>query len=199
MKRLIVGGGLLLLASLALGQAEQQETLFRNARFVGGFGAPFFEFGLGSEPRHSAGVGGGVVVDDFFFGGYGMAGLDLGELIDDPDQVEQLDIAHGGLWFGYTYASNKIVHPYASMRLGWGAVNIQFDDPNQTYESVDKIFVFTPELGAEINLTRWWRLVGTAGYRVVSGVDEETGFRNSDFRGWTAAVTMRFGSFSRGY
>jgi len=199
MKRVILWSGLLLLSSLAWGQDESHETLFGKARFVGGFGAPFFEFGLGSDPRHSAGLGGGVIVDDFFFGAYGMAGLDLGEVFDAPDQVEQLDLAHGGLWMGYSYAARKVVHPYASMRLGWGAVNIQFDDPTQSYESVDKIVVFTPELGAEINLTRWWRLVGTAGYRVVGGVDEATGFRNNDFRGWIANVTLRFGHFSRGY
>ncbi len=199
MKQTILWSALVLLSSLAWSQDERQETLFGKARFVGGFGAPFFEFGLGSDPRHSAGLGGGVIVDDFFFGAYGMAGLDLGEVFDDPDQVEQLDIAHGGLWMGYAYAARKVVHPYASMRLGWGAVNIRFDDPTQSYESVDKIFVFTPELGAEFNLTRWWRLVGTAGYRVVSGVEEETGFRNNDFRGWIATITLRFGNFSRGY
>lgn len=199
MKRFFVLSGLALLTNLAFAQDETHETLFRNARYVGGFGGMLFEFGLGSEPRHSFGAGGGVVVDNFFFGAYGMAGLDLGDVFEDVNEVEQLDIAHGGFWLGYTYATNKVVHPFAGMRLGWGAVNIQFDDPSQTYESVDKIFVFTPELGAEVNLTRWWRLAGTAGYRVVSGVDAETGFRNSDFRGWIATITMRFGGFSRGY
>ena len=177
----------------------QEETLFGNAAFVGGFGAPIFEFGLGGDPRHSAGLGGGVVVDGFFFGAYGLAGLDLKELTNEAGDVEQLDIAHGGFWLGYTYAPHKVIHPYVSARIGWGAVNIRLDDPFQTYEDVDKIFAFTPELGAELNITRWFRVAGTGGYRVISGVRENSGYSNGDFSGWTAAVTLRFGSFGRRY
>ena len=78
MKRLFFA---LALACLTLAVNAQHETLFNNARVVGGFGAPIVEMGLGNEMTTAVGGGGAVVIDNFFIGGYGIGSVDLNALI----------------------------------------------------------------------------------------------------------------------
>lgn len=190
MKNLIV---FLLLGFWFQSQA-QHETLFNNARVRGGFGAPIVEVGINNQINTSVGGGGGVVIGSGFIGGYGVGSIDFNKLFENGD-VEVLDMGHGGLWLGTTFRPHKVIHLYGSARIGWGALNVELDDNNQTYSSIDKIFVMTPELGLELNLTRWMRLAGTAGYRYVNGANEARGYTNEDFRGWFTGITMRLGWF----
>ena len=60
-----------LLSIIGLTAFAQHETLFGRARVVGGFGGPIMEWGLGNDLNTSVGGGGGVVIDNFFLGGYG--------------------------------------------------------------------------------------------------------------------------------
>lgn len=188
---------LLILAMLLVtGMSAQHETLFNRARVVGGFGAPLLEMGINNNLNTSIGGGGGVVINNFFIGGYGMGSIDFEKLFDDGD-VEVLDIGHGGFWLGATVLPYKVLHLYTSARIGWGAVNVDLNDNNQKYSDIDKIFVMTPEIGVELNLTRWFRVAGTAGYRWVNGTNETRGYTDEDFSGAVAAVTLRFGWFGR--
>ena len=173
---------------------SQHETIFGKAHVVGGFGAPLFEWGLNNDMSTGIGGGGGVVIDNFFFGGYGIANLDFEGLIEGDD-IDQLDIAHGGFWLGLSVPTHKLVHLYTSARIGWGAVDIKLDDPQQDFEDVDKIFAVTPEIGLEVNLTRWFRAVGAVGYRWVDGTNEARGYTDDDFSGAVASLTLRFGWF----
>lgn len=186
---------LMILALLfATGLLAQHETLFNKARVVGGFGAPILEMGINNNLNTSVGGGGGIVINNFFLGGYGLASVDFEELFDNGD-VEVLNIGHGGFWLGATFKPYKIIHLYTSARLGWGAVNVDLQDNNQRYSDIDKIFVATPELGIELNLTKWFRIAGTAGYRWVNGTSENRGYTNDDFSGAVATVALRFGWF----
>lgn len=172
----------------------QHETVFGRAKVVGGFGGPIFEWALGDNLTTSVGGGGGIVIDNFFFGGYGLASIDLEQLFAG-DNIDELELAHGGFWLGLTIPTHKVVHIFASTRIGWGAVNIRLHDPFQTFENVDKIFAFTPELGIELNLTRWFRIAGSAGYRWVDGANENRGYTDDDFTNGIATLTLRFGWF----
>ena len=183
-----------LLSIIGLTAFAQHETLFGRSRVVGGFGAPIMEWGLNNDINASIGGGGGVIIDNFFIGGYGIGSVDFDELIEYGD-VEQLDIGHGGLWLGFQVPSHKLIHFYGSTRIGWGAINVQFDDPTQSYSDVDKIFVLTPEAGLELNIARWFRVAGTVGYRWVDGVNTNNGFAEDEFNGWTLGMTVRFGGF----
>ncbi|PHN05789.1 hypothetical protein [Flavilitoribacter nigricans] len=186
---------LIILALLcSTGLMAQHETLFNRARVVGGFGAPILEMGINNNLNTSVGGGGGIVINSFFLGGYGLASVDFEELFDNGE-VEVLNIGHGGFWLGGTLRPYKILHLYASTRLGWGAVNVDLQDNNQRYSDIDKIFVATPELGIELNLTRWFRIAGTAGYRWVNGTSENRGYTDDDFSGAVASVALRFGWF----
>ena len=141
-------------------------------------------------------------LDDFFIGGYGMG-------TDQPDITLQQDIGgeiqditynirfkHGGLWFGYTPRQYKMGHLYTSLKVGWGKaqlLNQDFDTPR------DRIFVLTPEVGAEVNLTNWFKLGFTGGYRWVNGISRLPTLDDSDFSSPTGTITFRFGGFGDGW
>lgn len=186
---------LAVLLTATIGLQAQHETLFNQARVVGAFGGPITEYGLSNNLSTSVGGGGALVINSFFIGGYGLASVDFDQLYEDGE-VDVLDIGHGGFWLGGTYQPHRLVHMYGSTRLGWGAINIDLNG-NTPYRELDKIFVATPEIGMELNITRWFRLAGTVGYRYVTGVNEDRGLKGEDFSGAVAGVTLRFGWFGR--
>lgn len=186
---------LAVLLTSTIGLQAQHETLFNQARVVGAFGGPITEYGLSNNLSTSVGGGGALVINSFFIGGYGLASADFDQLYDEGD-IDVLDIGHGGFWLGGTYQPHSLVHMYGSARLGWGAINIDLNG-NTPYRELDKIFVATPEIGLELNVTRWFRLAGTVGYRYVTGVNENRGLTGEDFSGAIAGVTLRFGWFGR--
>ncbi len=193
MKRLICFTALFMSISLLHGQ---HQTLFGKSHVVGGFGAPIFEFGVSNALPTGIGGGGGVVIGSFFIGAYGLAALDYSVIVDDDIDVDQVDLAHGGLWLGFAYKPHAVVHPYISSRIGWGAVNIRVDQPNFNLSDTDRIMAFSPELGAELNIARWFRVYGTFGYRLVWGTQEDTrDYSDEDFSGWIAGLGIRLGWF----
>lgn len=193
LKHLITGLMCYLMVTLL---PAQEQTLFSGASRVGGFGGPIFEFGsIQKQSGTSTGGGGGVIVNDFFFGGFGM-GADYADL-SLPDGRYQMDMGYGGLWLGYVPLGDRVIHPYATFRIGWGSVSLNrrgnFPD---LFESTDQIFVLAPEGGLEINVFRWFRIAGTVGYRWVDGVNEElAGLTENDFRSINGGLTLRFGGF----
>ena len=171
----------------------QVQTLFNRARIVGAFGGPIVEFSeYNGETITSTGGGGALVIDDFFIGGYGIGSIDIEDFTNDNDEI-RMELGHGGFWLGYTYRSHKLVHLFASTKLGWGGIDIEIDD--EGYSSNDNIFVVTPEVGVELNVFRWFKIAGTASYRSVSGVNNIAGRSNEDFSGLMGTLTFRFGGF----
>ena len=65
---------------LTLAVNAQHETIFNNARVVGGFGAPIVEMGLEMKMTTAVGGGGAIVIDNFFVGGYGIGSVDFNAL-----------------------------------------------------------------------------------------------------------------------
>ena len=191
MKKQLITLTLMLFATVAM--MAQTETLFNRARVVGGFGAPIVEVGLDKDYNTSIGGGGGIVINSFFIGGYGMASLDFDELLQEDGDIDNIELAHGGLWLGFSVPSQKLIHFYGSARVGWGALDIATEDSR--FDELDQIFVFTPEAGVELNVTRWFRLAGTVGYRYLSGANEGADYTNDDFRGAFTGITLRFGGF----
>ena len=185
----------LILASPLL--QAQEETLFGRQRSAGFFVSPIIEFSsLDNEVRTSSGGGLGLVVDNFFIGGYALAAIDIDALIEDEADALEVDIAHSGLWLGYTWPSYKLAHLFTSVKGGWGLVNTSFDEFG--LDNADRVFVVTPEVGVEVNLFRWLRLAGTVGYRSVSGINpDNTSVTTADVSGVTGGLTLRIGGFGR--
>jgi len=171
---------------------QRHETLFNRTHVVGAFGGPIFEYSnFGDNFDVSAGGGGGLVIDNFFIGAYGLGAVDNSILKND---WEKLEIGHGGLWVGYTLNQFKLVHLYSSVKVGWGGLKIEFSDEDFDYQ--DAIFVLTPELGAELNVFRFFKIGFSGGYRFVDGIDPSlSGYEEGDFDNFVGTLTLRFGIF----
>lgn len=186
-----------LIFALLIGSSlhAQTQTLFDKARVVGGFGGPLVEIGLNEHYNTSVGGGGGLLINSFFLGGYGMGSLDFEELLIQDGDIESIDLGHGGLWLGFSVPTHKLIHFYGSARIGWGAIDIR--TRNAVFDDLDQVFVLTPEVGIELNITQWFKLAGTLGYRYLDGINDNSFYVNDDFRGTFAGITLRFGGFGR--
>lgn len=188
MKKLIILTSCLL---TSFGLLAQQQTLFGNVDNWGGFGAPIFEISsIADESIVSIGGGGAVIMDNFFFGGYGLGTDDANYSFEGEDY--RIKYKHGGLWLGVTSNPNSLVHVYGSTRLGWGKARLRQDGDDIF---TDRIFTLTPELGFEVNVTRFFQLALTGGYRVTTGINDLPGLTNDAFSNFVGGITLRFGGF----
>ncbi len=187
--------------------------------FISGFGAPIVEFStIEGDFAVSTGGGGAVLFNQsFFIGAYGLGSVSL----NSADMVLQLRgtdlsiqtyshlkrmFAHGGLWIGYIYNTSKAVHASVSAKIGGGAAGYYDSYYEEWHHNLgwDAVFVFTPQVEIEFNMTSWFKINLGAGYRLVSGInktyidlngDERSFFSNSDFSSPQASISFLFGGF----
>jgi len=181
-----------LLAFVALAQ-EETETLLGNDKIrISGFGSPFVGFGnLNGEFATFSGGGGGVLINQrFFFGGYGSG---LSSQVNFQTNKE-LDINHGGFWMGYHFNPKKLLHLVASTKIGWGDVQLYDSSFGTRIRTQDNIFVVEPELGAEVNVAKFFKVSLTGAYRVISGANLES-VSNQNLNGYAVYLTFKFGWF----
>ena len=187
---------MMLFGSLQLASAQRHSgTLFGHYDVTGAFGSPLVEIDqVAGINGTNTGGGGALVLERIFFGGYGMGGTydNVDVLINEQMERYDVRIKHGGLWFGYTPGSHKVIHPYSSLKVGWGSGRLQREGSDTIK---DRIFVLQPELGIELNITDFFRIAGTANYRMVSGITDLANLTNDDFRGFSAGITFRIGGF----
>ncbi|MFT6335444.1 MAG: hypothetical protein ACI86M_000915 [Saprospiraceae bacterium] len=192
MKKLLL---LAIFSTISLFTFAQQETIFNKANNISGWGGPMLEISsINGETVVDVGGGGALIIDNFFFGGYGL-GTDAPNVTFDMETYD-VDFSHGGLWLGYTAMPNKVVHIYSSLRFGWGDVTLRDGDGDKEFS--DNMTVISPEVGVELNITSWFRLDLTGGYRFVNGVDAlplMSGLNDDSFTSPFAAITFRFGGF----
>ncbi len=194
MKNLILVFLALCITSVSL-EAQRTETLFGRAKSIGAFGGPIVEYHYsGGDVDILAGGGGALIINNFWIGGYGV-GSAPSSVFDIPN-INTLELAHGGLWLGGTYKPHNLLHFFSSVKLGWGAVGIEFDDDDFDY--LDDIYVVQPEAGLELNVFRWFRVAGTASYRLVDGISNNSGIDSDEFNGFGFNLTFRFGFFGSG-
>lgn len=174
---------------------SQTETLFKDLKVIGAFGGPLIEIGsINGEVGADVGGGGAVLFQNLFLGGYGL-GTDYPQanVIDGGEETTyDIKFSHGGLWLGYIQAPNKLVHLTSSVKIGWGKSRLRYDGD---FRYKDQVFVMTPELGVEVNLTHFFRLGLTGGYRWVNGINSLPGLENGDFSSPVGMLTFRFGDF----
>ena len=178
-------------------QEKEFRTVFDNRDVrISGLGGPFMQFtAVAGEFAHMMGGGGAVLLNNFFFGGYG-----LGLTNSIPDYVNQnpsdrLTLGHGGFWVGYSLFGDKPVHVTFSSLIGWGEFGVMQD--YGTYPFVrDKIFVLSPTVEIELNLTRYFRIGAGASYNLYSLVDQNMhGYTNSDLSAPGGFLSFKFGWF----
>ncbi|HRI61068.1 MAG TPA: hypothetical protein PK228_15120 [Saprospiraceae bacterium] len=179
--------------------AQKEEVVFDKATVHGGFGGPFFELtSMDGQTGVLAGGSGGVIVNNFFFGGFGQGGSFAEHTI--AGHLYPIDMGFGGFWMGYVTPTYKAIHFYSSLKIAGGGVSLSFDDNNDNALYDEAIFVVQPEAGIELNLIKWFRIALTGNYRIVSGIqtDQLAGLSNSDFNAAGMTLTLRFGKFYRG-
>lgn len=170
----------------------QSETLFSNVR-ISGFGGPSFAVSqLNDQSTIFAGGGGGLIIGDFFIGGFGEgATLNNTTINNDPYDLE---LGYGGLWLGYSVFSRKAIHPFVSVKLASGTVDASSSINDRTTNS-NNIQVIVPEVGIEFNFTAWMRLVTQVGYREIGGLGDNNLIQKNQAAGLTGGLTLRFGFF----
>jgi hypothetical protein len=178
-------------------QEREYRTILDNQDLrISGMAGPFMQFtSVAGDFGFMMGGGGAVLLNDFFFGGYG-----LGLTNAIPDYVNdnpsnQLTLGHGGFWLGYALFGNKPIHLTFSSMIGWGEFGItQFDD----YEPYirDNIFIVAPTLEVEANLTRYFRIGAGVSYNLYTMVDNNLhGYTNGDLSSVAGFLSFKFGWF----
>lgn len=176
---------------LGIQLSAQHETLFDNVRSIGAFGGPMIEIGsINGEVGSDVGGGGAVILDNVFIGGYGL-GSDYPEITID-DELYNIRYKHGGFWLGYTSRTHKVAHLYSSVKIGWGRAQLR-QEKETLY--TDRMFVMIPQLGVELNLTDFFKIALTGGYRWVNGINRLPSLESADFSSPVGMITFRFGGF----
>ena len=197
MKRTTTLGFLLLMTFALMAQDKEYRTIFDNQQLrISGMGGPFMQFtAVAGEFGHMMGGGGAVLLNDFYFGGYG-----LGLTNAIPDYVndnanDRLTLGHGGFWIGYSLFGDKPIHLSISSLIGWGEFGIMQYDGYYPFIR-DKIFVLSPTLEVELNLTRYFRIGAGATYNLYTLVDEDLhGYRSNDLSSPGGFLSFKFGWF----
>lgn len=197
MKKVIFLGLILAINLAAFSQEKEYQTIFDNRDVrISGLGGPFMQFtAVAGEFGHMMGGGGAVLLNNFFLGGYG-----LGLTNSIPDYVNQnpsdrLTLGHGGFWLGYSLFGERSVHVTFSSLIGWGEFGIMQD--YGTYPFVrDKIFVLSPTVELELNLTRYFRIGAGVSYNLYTLVDQNMhGYSNVDLSAPGGFLSFKFGWF----
>ena len=85
----------------------------------------------------------------------------------------ELDMGYGGLWLGYIYRPTKVVHLNFSLPIGGGSASFDRVGDGFSADITDAIFVINPNLGMELNLTKWMKFTANAGYMLAMGLDND--------------------------
>lgn len=187
MKKFVSVVLLVLTTTIVFSQEDGEfETLFGEGTSFSGFGGPWMTFTtINGEFAHMMGGGGGVLLNkSFYFGGYGYG------LTNNISHLnETIDFGYGGLMAGYIFNSNKALHPMIGLQMGWG--DISFRDT----EISDQVYVLSPQVELEMNMTRFFKIGLGAEYRYVMGVESLTGLSDTDFSGFSGRLSFYFGWF----
>jgi len=187
----------LTLATTVKAQEKEFQTIFDNQNLrVSGMGGPFMQFtSVAGDFGFLMGGGGAVLLNDFFFGGYGL-GLTNGipDYVND-NPSDRLTLGHGGFWLGYSLFGQKPIHLAFSTLLGWGEFGIMQYEEYYPYIT-DKLFVISPIVEIEFNLTRYFRIGAGATYNIYTGIDENMhGYTNGDLSAPGGFLSFKFGWF----
>jgi hypothetical protein len=189
MKKIIISALMLLALGGLRAQDSEIQTLFSGSTRVSGFGGPMMSFTIiNGHFAHMMGGGGAVLLGNFFIGGYGEGLTNAIELEGSPYDLE---FGHGGFWTGYSFMSNKSLHPALSAQIGWGGVAERQD--YTTVGTPDNVFVFNPAVELEMNFTRFFRLGVGLHYRIVTGASRI--LSNAELSGPGASLIFQFGWF----
>ncbi|WP_118828364.1 hypothetical protein [Salinibacter ruber] len=190
--------------------APRDETLFGSVQSSGGYGAPTVALTtLNGETAAMVGGQGGWVLNRRFVVGGALRGIvprpDVtlqGRSSSAPESA-QVQLGYAGLLLEYIGASSNLLHYGGTLVVGGGNVELVGDQgfragPSVSDDSVERSAVFAAEVGAraELNVTRFFRIGLSGGYRLVSGAAlEKAAVSDGDLSAPYGQLSLRFGSF----
>jgi hypothetical protein len=168
-----------------------------------GFGAPLVGITrvAGGTGVMIGGEGGAVLKHRFVLG---AAGAGMVNDVAMPSSANlgagthNIGFGYGGFWFAYIIGPEWIIHPSVGVMLGGGSISYQITDkaPGMpATHAVSSFFQASPEIDADINVTRFLRIDVGVFYRIVAGVDLEDVLKNSDVSGPGAQLAIKFGNY----
>ena len=202
---------LLLTTLFASAQTDTAAGGRKSRIWLSGFGGVTAETSsIKSSISESLGAGGALTINNFFFlGGYAV-GLTTNHYVDDLQDTLyrgkqlRLNFSHAGIWTGFIIMPRKRVHIGISSRFGWGHIYLAEKYNNSfiyNYNSGldytnDKIFVISPQVELEVNITSWLKFNMGVGYRIVTGIDFEL-YKSYNFNYPQITFGFYFGGFSQ--
>jgi hypothetical protein len=200
------------LPSAALGQGApaEDETLVGDVTSSGGYGAPTVALtSVNGEVATLTGAQGGWVLNRRFVLGGAIRGIaprpDASLQGAGPDAPEsaQLQLGYLGLLVEHIGRPSSLVHYGGELVVGGGVTELVDSQgfragASVTDDSYDRSGVFAAELGAraEVNVTRFFRIGLSGGYRFVSGSDMAAAdISSADLSAPYGQLSLRFGSF----
>ena len=172
---------------------SQDETLVGNVNPSGGYGAPTVALTrLNGEPAAMVGGQGGLLLNRRFVLGGAVRGITPRPTVDLRNR-DSGDPASAQLQLGYV----------GQLVVGGGTVELVDDQSfragaSVSEDSFDRAGAFVSEVGAraELNVTSFFRIGLSGGYRLVAGGNlEKADVSNGDLSAPYGQLSFRFGSF----
>lgn len=193
--------------ALSIPSYAQEQTLISGPIQNGGYGGPVVKFSQVADKFaiFVGGYGGWLINHSFMIGGggYGLAneirGSQAAQLYYGTGDNLRLQFGYGGFMMEYIGEHDNLVHYSVSTLIGAGGVNYDYVDNlyspfHNNFDEASACFVFEPSAGAELNVTRFFRINAGASYRLVRG-SNLVGISDSDLSNFSFNLAFKFGKF----
>ena len=176
----------------------QEATLINGEIESGGFGGPVLKVtNINGENSVMVGGRGGWIINHSFVLGGGGYGLVTDVKAKVSDSIHQyIEMGYGGLELEYIASSNDLLHLSIGMLVGGGGIGYKYEtnDGFNSMHNKNSFFVLEPNINANLNVTRFFRIAAGISYRYVSGLKSVVS-TNADLSGPSANLTFKFGKF----
>jgi hypothetical protein len=187
MKKLILAFSLIALTTTVFAQREQTLLNGRGLRLTGAWGGTQLGAASINDELSALRTGfGGIELNKNWFLGYLAAETEDNVRFDELNN-DNYKLSYHGLVLGYQPASFRTVHPNISVVAARGRNRYVAGGLDN-----DRIYVVQPQLGLEMNITRWFRLGLDGGYRFMLDSDLP-GLTDEMLSGAYGQLSMKFG------
>jgi len=177
--------------------AQENEEGFSNSEsgYTKGMGGPIISFStIHGEFSVFMGGGGGVVLKKFILGVYGMG--QASQIEDWHNSNRFVSIWHGGIWLGYSFLPDKIVHPVIELNAGMGNFStFAQNDYSSLYTDKTGVFVLSPKLGVEFTVSSFVKIGVGGEYRYANFTKPNTSYSSKDISAPAGYITIKLGEF----
>jgi hypothetical protein len=168
--------------------AQKEQTLFngRGLRWTGVWGGPTFSGTLLNEqPTAILGSHVGIELNKNWLLGFSWQRTDNNVRIDELNN-DKFTLDSRGLYLGYRPWSYRTIHP--TLAISGHRALLGLTENNTS----DRVYTAQPEVGLEINVTRWFRLGLKGGYRFMLDTNLP-GYSDEAFSGPMGEIGLHFG------